>query len=129
VNLVKATEQSIDEVIAAVTKVSSIMAEISAASAEQSAGIAQIGQAIVQLDSVTQKNSGMVQHAKHVSQNLNEQVLELAQAISIFQTGQPAPALTPAARNERSAPTMAQAQELPHAKPRQSSEVEQWETF
>ncbi|WPP46834.1 methyl-accepting chemotaxis protein [Pseudomonas sp. AN-1] len=88
VGLVRASEQAIDEVIESVTRVSDIMAEISSASAEQSAGIAQIGQAIVQLDGVTQKNAGMVQHARHVSHDLNEQVRGLAQAISILQIGQ-----------------------------------------
>lgn len=132
VTLVKATEQSIDEVIASVTKVSDIMAEISAASAEQSSGIAQIGQAIVQLDTVTQKNSGMVQHAKHVSRDLNDQVVDLAQAITIFQTGQrdltPTTA-APAPRRSQATQTAAIS-----AKPRSTAdvkqeEVESWETF
>ncbi len=133
VGLVKATEQSIDEVIAAVTRVSDIMAEISAASAEQSSGIGQIGQAIVQLDTVTQKNSGMVQHAKHVSHNLNAQVLDLAQAISIFQTGQrsaqPALAARPAASGERQPAAQPMHVPAPRSTQRASEEVEQWEAF
>lgn len=88
VTLVKAAEASIGEVIGSVTQVSDIMAEISAASAEQSAGIAQIGQAIAQLDNVTQKNSGMVQHASRASRILQEQVSELIQTISIFHSDQ-----------------------------------------
>lgn len=84
VTLVKTAESSIDEVIESVIKVSDIMGEISAASSEQSSGIAQISQAIAQLDSVTQKNSGMVNHAKHVSSELQDQVVELMQAIAIF---------------------------------------------
>ena len=84
VALVKAAESSIDEVIASVVKVSDIMGEISSASSEQSAGIAQVSQAIVQLDGVTQKNAGMVNHAQQVSGSLQAQVRELVQAISIF---------------------------------------------
>ncbi|MBV2132297.1 PAS domain-containing protein [Pseudomonas sp. MAP12] len=129
VTLVNTAEQSIDEVINSVTKVSDIMAEISAASAEQSSGIAQIGQAIVQLDTVTQKNSGMVQHAKHVSRNLNDQVQDLAQAITIFQTGQRDLPPAPAAHTERPAPAVVQASELQRARPRQAEKVEEWETF
>ena len=85
-SLVKAAESSIDEVIESVIKVSDIMAEISAASAEQSSGITQISQAIAQLDSVTQKNAGMVSHARQVSSDLQQQTCELTQAISIFKT-------------------------------------------
>ena len=86
VSLVKVAESSIGEVVGSVVRVSEIMAEISSASAEQNAGIAQINQAIAQLDGVTQKNAGMVGQARYVSDNLQGQLRELVQAISIFKT-------------------------------------------
>lgn len=86
VQLVKTAERVIDGVIESVVKVSDIMSEISSASVEQSSGVVQVNQAIAQLDNVTQKNAGMVQQAKEVSQGLNRQMTVLVQAISIFKT-------------------------------------------
>lgn len=135
VTLVRAAEQSINQVVDAVTKVSDIMSEISAASVEQSSGISQIGQAVVQLDTVTQKNAGMVQHAKHVSRDLNRQILGLGQAISVFQVGgmsqrpvKPArPAPEPAPSTSEHAAHAAST--LVHPVRRKTASVEEWESF
>ena len=156
VQLVKAAEGAIEEVIDSVVKVSDIMGEISAASAEQSSGVAQIGQAITQLDNVTQKNAGMVQHAREVARSLNAQVDGLAQAISIFKTSNSAESSVSSAprasfaadsRSETRKPTATRApsstaslnekatQELktpvstPRAAARQPSDVDEWESF
>lgn len=83
-SLVLEAERSIDEVIDVVTKVNTIISDISAASVEQGSEIAQINQSVAQLDSVTQKNAGMVQRAKQISTSLNGQVSDLVQAISVF---------------------------------------------
>jgi methyl-accepting chemotaxis protein len=76
---------TIQEVVAAVRRVSDIMAEISAASGEQSAGIEQVGAAIQQMDTVTQQNAALVEQAAAATESMQEQARHLAEAVSVFQ--------------------------------------------
>ncbi len=129
VALVKVAESAIDEVIESVVKVSDIMGEISCASSEQSSGIAQISQAIAQLDSVTQKNAGMVSHAQQVSTSLQAQVGELAQAISIFQTASRLPAGSGTPRPPRLAARQPNATVARPRRPKAPVAEDSWEAF
>ena len=51
------------EIVASVRRVTSIINEISSASEEQSRGIQQVNQAVSQMDSVTQQNAALVEQA------------------------------------------------------------------
>jgi methyl-accepting chemotaxis protein len=75
---------TIQEVVAAVRRVSDIMSEISAASGEQSAGIEQVGAAIQQMDMVTQQNAALVEQAAAATESMQEQARHLAEAVSVF---------------------------------------------
>ncbi|GGX80073.1 methyl-accepting chemotaxis protein I [Litchfieldella qijiaojingensis] len=83
-DLVKRAETSIEEVVAATTRVNDIMGEITAASDEQSGGISQINQAIAQMDEVTQQNASRVQESARAAAELETQITMLANAIAAF---------------------------------------------
>ncbi|PPU09199.1 methyl-accepting chemotaxis protein [Xanthomonas arboricola] len=72
------------EIAGSVKRVTDIMSEITAASAEQSSGIEQVNRTVAQLDEVTQRNAALVQEATAAARSLEEQAVELADAVSIF---------------------------------------------
>jgi methyl-accepting chemotaxis protein len=76
------------EVVDSVQRVTGIMAEITAASVEQTSGIEQINVAVVQMDQVTQQNAALVEEAAAAAEAMREQAASLAQAVSVFRTGQ-----------------------------------------
>jgi len=91
VNIVDAGSKQVDqagatmnEIVAAVKRVTDIMAEIAAASDEQSAGIEEVNQAIVQMDNVTQQNAALVEEAAAAAESMQEQANGLYVAVSVF---------------------------------------------
>jgi methyl-accepting chemotaxis protein len=76
------------DVVGSVQRVTDIMAEITAASAEQTSGIEQINMAVVQMDQVTQQNAALVEEAAAAAEAMQDQAARLAQAVSVFRTGQ-----------------------------------------
>jgi methyl-accepting chemotaxis protein len=68
--LVGESGQTLEQLVAAVKKVSDIIAEISSASAEQASGIDQVGRAVTQMDELTQQNAALVEEAAAASQTL-----------------------------------------------------------
>ncbi|HWL64198.1 MAG TPA: methyl-accepting chemotaxis protein [Steroidobacteraceae bacterium] len=61
--LVTQSGATLEQIVAAVKKVTDIVAEIAAASHEQSAGIEQVNRAVMQLDDLTQQNAALVEQA------------------------------------------------------------------
>ena len=82
--LVEEAGSTMVEVVDSVKRVTDIMSEIMAASQEQSAGIEQVNQAISQMDQVTQQNAALVEEAAAAAESLNEQAVNLANAVSTF---------------------------------------------
>jgi methyl-accepting chemotaxis protein len=81
---------TMNEVVAAVKRVTDIMYEISAASNEQSTGIEQVNQAIIQMDEVTQQNAALVEQASAAAESMRVQAQDLAKIVSVFKLpGQP----------------------------------------
>ena len=72
------------EIVAAVTRVTDIMGEISSASDEQSRGIEQVSLAVSQMDSVTQQNAALVQESATAAAALEDQSEQLRQAVAAF---------------------------------------------
>jgi methyl-accepting chemotaxis protein len=109
--LVDEAGSTMDEVVASVRRVTSIMSEITVATAEQSEGISQVNQAIVQMDSVTQQNAALVEEAAAAAESLQEQASHLAAAVSVFKldrSAKPAvPAVAPARKASSAAPRLA----------------------
>jgi len=82
--LVDQAGKTMEEVVAAVKRVTDIMGEISSASSEQSSGIEQVSEAINQIDDVTQQNAALVEQAAAAAESLEEQAQQLSQMMSTF---------------------------------------------
>ncbi|HNM40978.1 MAG TPA: methyl-accepting chemotaxis protein, partial [Giesbergeria sp.] len=86
--LVDQAGATMQEVVAAVRRVTDLMGEISAASTEQSQGVSQVGEAVVQMDQVTQQNAALVEEMAAAATSLKGQSLELVQSVEVFRLGQ-----------------------------------------
>ena len=72
------------EMIAAVTRVSTIMAQISGASSEQARGIELVGEAVLRMDRVTQQNVALVAGAARRAGALQDQAEVLMREVAEF---------------------------------------------
>jgi methyl-accepting chemotaxis protein len=82
--LVDQAGSTMNEVVAAIRRVTDIVAEISAASAEQSAGFAQVGRAVNQIDQATQQNAAVVEEMAAAAGGLKGLAMDLVDAVSVF---------------------------------------------
>ncbi len=82
--LVVQAGSTMDEVVASVKRVNSIIADIAVASGEQNVGLDQINDAIAQMDAVTQQNAALVEQAAAAAESMKEQAASLKEAVSIF---------------------------------------------
>ena len=93
------------EMLGAVQGVHGIMEEIASASREQSHGIGQVNMAVTQMDEVTQQNAALVEESAAASASLQDQTLQLEQAMALFKLerrrGGAAPQAVPLRKNER----------------------------
>ena len=76
--------RTMDEIVAAVQKVSDIMDEIASASQEQSHGIDQVNLAVAQMDQVTQQNADLVQQAAAAANQVEAEAERLTGAVAGF---------------------------------------------
>jgi methyl-accepting chemotaxis protein len=83
-SLVTQSGATLDQIVAAVKKVTDIVAEIAAASHEQSSGIEQVNKAVMQLDELTQQNAALVEQASAASQAMAEQARGLNERMSAY---------------------------------------------
>ena len=88
--LVDDAGRTIDEVVAAVKRVTDIMAEITAASLEQSAGIEQVNDAVTQMDEATQQNAALVEQSTAAATELESQARAMAQEVAAFRLAEDA---------------------------------------
>ena len=82
--LVDQAGSTMNEVVAAIRRVTDVVGEISASSAEQSSGVAQVGQAINQIDQATQQNAALVEEMAAAASGLKGQAMDLVNAVSVF---------------------------------------------
>ncbi|MCC8559963.1 methyl-accepting chemotaxis protein [Xanthomonas vesicatoria] len=82
--LVRSAGTTMTELVASVQRVTDIMGEISAASQEQSAGIEQVNQTVTQMDETTQQNAALVEEATAAARSLEEQAVQLTEAVAVF---------------------------------------------
>ncbi|MFG6440706.1 methyl-accepting chemotaxis protein [Roseateles sp. LKC17W] len=82
--LVQAAGSTMDEIVASVQRVSDIIGEITAAASEQSQGIGQVNASVVQLDQMTQQNAALVEEAAAAASSLEQQAINLQQAVATF---------------------------------------------
>ena len=85
--LVKRTGSTLDEILAAVRQVATIVAQIAVASGEQSSGVDQINAAISDIDQATQHNAAVVENSTAAALSLQERAAELAELMAHFRIG------------------------------------------
>jgi uncharacterized phage infection (PIP) family protein YhgE len=68
----------------AIRQVFDMVREIAPASDEQSRGIEQVHQAVNEMDKVTQQNTTLVEQAAVAARSLEEQAIQLKDAVSVF---------------------------------------------
>jgi len=102
---------TMNDVVDAVKRVTSIITEISAASQEQSHGINQINGVINHMEEFTQQNASLVEEASAAAETLSNQADQLVNTVAVFRTGA-SPAQRPAGKR---APTPALSSTAPRA--------------
>jgi methyl-accepting chemotaxis protein len=135
--------QTMQDIVASIDRVSTIMNDIVASSREQASGIAQVNQAITQMDGATQQNAALVEESAAATLAMQEQSARLSALVALFQVGASAPAAAaarpalPAAAGKAApaparspAPRAARARKGTAAgKPQARAVAEDWEEF
>ncbi|MEQ9509864.1 MAG: methyl-accepting chemotaxis protein [Alloalcanivorax xenomutans] len=86
---------TMEHIVEAVTRVTTIMDDVAVASTEQARGIEQIGEAVAQMDQVTQQNVSVVARAADHADHLRRQADELMAAVASFTLTPDGPASPP----------------------------------
>jgi methyl-accepting chemotaxis protein len=82
--LVNEAGQTMEEVVAGIRGVSSLIGDISGASREQSEAIEQVNQALAQIDEVTQHNVALAEESAAAVESLEQQADALVKSVSVF---------------------------------------------
>ncbi len=82
--LVQAAGATMDEIVASVERVTSVIGEISTAATEQSGGIGQVSVAMGNLDDMTQQNAALVEQSASAAEQLSAQARTLSDAVARF---------------------------------------------
>jgi methyl-accepting chemotaxis protein len=90
-SLVAQAGTTMQNVVVSVRRVTEIMAEISRASVEQTEGIEQVNRSIVDIDTLTQENSAMVEEAAAAAEEMCQQAGHLSELVSVFKLAAVAP--------------------------------------
>ncbi|MGJ0515405.1 MAG: methyl-accepting chemotaxis protein [Methylomicrobium sp.] len=85
--LVAHAGKTMEDIVEAIQKVTTIVSHISEASIEQNGGLNQINQAISQMDLVTQQNAALVEQAAAAAEAMQEQTETLTQMAGRFNVG------------------------------------------
>ena len=80
---------TMQEVVASVARVNTLIGEIASASAEQIEGVEQVDRAIAQIDEVARRNAALVKQAAQATQALEAQAGELQHAVGVFRLSAP----------------------------------------
>ncbi|MES2163498.1 MAG: methyl-accepting chemotaxis protein [Pseudomonadota bacterium] len=81
--------ERMEAIVESVQQVNEVIARISKASVEQAQGIAEVNQAVGQMDDVTQQNAALVEQAAAAAASLQDQAVQLSQAVSVFKVEPP----------------------------------------
>ena len=82
--LVGESGQTLEQIVEAVEKVSTMVNDISEATAEQTNGISQVNIAVSQMDEMTQQNAALVEQATAASEAMAEQAQGMSTMVSFF---------------------------------------------
>ncbi|MGE8657535.1 MAG: methyl-accepting chemotaxis protein [Achromobacter sp.] len=81
---VETAGRTMEEIQAAIERLTMLVGDIAAASREQVTGIDQVNTAVTQMDQVTQQNAALVEQAAAAASSLESQAQRLQQSVSIF---------------------------------------------
>jgi methyl-accepting chemotaxis protein len=95
--LVQEAGGTMQEIVAAVQRVTDVIGEITAATAEQSSGIGEVNGAVVRLDQMTQQNAALVEQSAAAAESLRDQADRLNGLVGTFQLRRGEGAAAPAA--------------------------------
>ncbi|WP_322114288.1 methyl-accepting chemotaxis protein [Aquabacterium sp. A7-Y] len=84
---------TMNEIVAAVQRVTDMIGDIAASAREQSSGIGQVNTAVSQLDHMTQQNAALVEESAAAAQSLKDQAQRLASVVAQFRLDAADPAL------------------------------------
>ncbi|HET8748224.1 MAG TPA: methyl-accepting chemotaxis protein [Ramlibacter sp.] len=104
--LVDTAGKTMNEIVAAVTRVSDLIADIAAASQEQSSGIEQVNTAVTQMDQVVQQNASLVEESTAATEAMKEQAGTLLQLVARFRLGEDEAPAAPVERARPAQPVM-----------------------
>ena len=77
-----------EEIVAAVKRVTDIMAEIAAATQEQTRASSRSTRRSMQMDQVTQQNAALVEEAAAAAESMREQAQNLTRSVAVFKLAQ-----------------------------------------
>ncbi|WP_304622789.1 methyl-accepting chemotaxis protein [Roseateles caseinilyticus] len=83
-SLVDQAGTTMNDIVASIHRVSSIVAEITSASLEQSTSVQQVGEAVTAMDQTTQQNAALVEESAAAAESLRSQAQQLVEAVSVF---------------------------------------------
>jgi methyl-accepting chemotaxis protein len=82
--LVNRSGQTLEEIVAAVRRVTDIIAEIAAASQAQSTGLDQVNRAVTQMDQVVHSNAAQTEELSSTAQSLSTEAAQLQALVGRF---------------------------------------------
>jgi methyl-accepting chemotaxis protein len=74
------------QIVAAVRRVSDVLGEITTAAGEQAGGIAQVNEAVTSVDQMTQQNAALVEQSAAAAESMRDQAGKLVRAVEQFRT-------------------------------------------
>ena len=86
VELVTSSGQSLDEIVAAVETMASVIGNIASNAGEQAESLKEVSLAADEMDKVTQQNAAMVEEATAASVSLSDETDSLARTVAQFKT-------------------------------------------
>jgi len=84
-----AARQTMDEAVAAVARMASLVVEIDVGATEQLTGISQVNAAVSHMDGLTQQNAALVEQLAAASTSVRSQAEAVAEAVQIFKLDRP----------------------------------------
>jgi methyl-accepting chemotaxis protein len=82
--LVEQAGTTMRDVVSSVERVTQVISEITTAAREQSAGISQVNDSVLQMQTLAQQNTGMVEESAAAAKALDAEARKLMQAVSVF---------------------------------------------
>ena len=86
VGIVSSTGEALNDMISRIDMINHVVAEIAAAARDQATGVNEVSVAIRNMDTITQQNSGMVEHTSAETRRLRGEVSNLMDLLQRFRT-------------------------------------------